>query len=77
MNALNETTVKEQKKIGICFLNVTESAYSKCYRGSVLDIVDTNWDFEDIDFDRVSQICAGNANNDAMREDVVKMEMMG
>ena len=43
MNALNEMTVKEQKKIGICFLNVTESAYSKCYWGSVLDIVDTNW----------------------------------
>ena len=69
---LNGMTKEEQKKIGACFLYVTESKHSKCHWGSVLDIVETNWDFNNIDFDRVSQICSGNAHNDVMRADIVK-----
>ena len=74
LEALNMTS-EEQKRIGACFLHVTESTYSRCHWGSVLDMVETNWDFDDIDFDRVSQLCSGKANNDAMRADVVKTEM--
>ena len=59
MAVFNQMSIEEQKEIGICFINITESLYIKSYWGSVLEIVETNWEFEDIDFDLVSWICIG------------------
>lgn len=59
MTVLNGMSIEEQKEIGSCYINISEYMYVQSYWGSILEIVETNWDFEDIDFDLVKRICKG------------------